>query len=254
MDSVELILKDLKAFDGMDAPILFWDKNELCRYANSVCYQWCGKKPADLVDKIDLKTLIGELNYQENYNLIQSSLKGARQNFELRFPLLNHEPKEVSVALLPYTLNGATIGFFLHVTDITGIRQSANPGTLFGRSDEIFKNFIENSPMPAWIVDSENVVHYLNAAYRKAKPNVKVGESFLRAFPREIAEAYRDTNRKILALQQIISGLEKIPDSSGKEKIYKTVKFPLFYQNKFMIGGFAVDITEQLSLGNHSTQ
>jgi PAS domain S-box-containing protein len=252
MPSIDLILKDLTAFDRMSGPVSFWDKNELCRYANAACYEWCGKKPEEIVNKIYLKTLLGDKNYEANYNLIQSSLEGTKQNFDLEFTPSGSHVREFSVELMPYNSNNVTVGFFLHVTDITEIKNFNIEESPLGRLDDLFKNLIENTPTPAFVVDSEHVVRYLNGAYRKLKPYVNVGNSILKSFPPEIAESYVATYRKIFASRQINSATEKVLDSDGNEKVFKIVRFPLSYQNKSMVGGFAIDITDQLPMIKHA--
>src|SRR5215471_11469963 len=120
------------------------------------------------------------------------------------------ELKEVLLTFLPYTINDHVIGFFLHITDFTELRQMAKRETFEKPTDGVFLSFIENTPVPAWIVDAEGIVHYINDAFRKVKPQVKVGLSFLKSFPAHIGEAYQKANREILELRKTFIGTEKI--------------------------------------------
>src|SRR5215467_10100522 len=251
MEPLTLILKDLKTFDYMDAPVLFWDKNEICQYANASAFQLLGKNSDEVLGKTHLKTLLGETNYHDNYDSIQSGLNGNKEYFDVTLPLLNDIIKEASIAVLPYTVNNATVGFFLHVTEISSIRPTKISGSLVGVNDEILRTFIDSSPMPVWIADSDNVIQYLNEAYRKVKPFVKVGLSLTEVFPKSLAEGYQASNRKILATKQVITSIEDAVDPAGRLRTFKKIKFPIFYKNKLMIGGYAIDITEQVSITEH---
>jgi PAS domain S-box-containing protein len=244
---MEISLKDLATFNATKAPILFCDLNEVCRYGNSAFFDWYGKKKEEIIGKIDLKTLLGDSNYHAHYSYIANALKGEKQSIELSLTILEGESRETLLTLLPYTVDNLVLGFFLHLTDFTELRQVAKREPLFEKPTAgLFASFIENSPVPAWIVDPEGIVRYLNEAYLKVKPQVRIGQSILKSFPTEIAEAYQTANREILALRKTFFGTEKVIDGLLGERVFKIVKFPLFYENKYMIGGFAIDITEQV--------
>jgi PAS domain-containing protein len=244
---MEISLSELTAFNISKSPILFWDELEICRYANPAFFNWYGKKQNDILGKLDLKSLLGDSNYLGTHDIIAKALKGTKETFELVLNMMDSEPREVLFTLLPYTINNHVIGFFLHLTDFTELRQAAKKEPIFEQASMgIFANFVENSPVPAWIVDAGATVRYLNEAYMKVKPQVKVGYSFLKTFPKEVAEAYQKTNQEILALRKTFTGIEKVIDGILGERVFKIVKFPLIYENKFMIGGFAIDITEQV--------
>src|ERR1700745_3324852 len=116
---MDISLKDLSTFNATLAPILFWDQQEICRYANPAFFDWFGKKPDDIIGKLHLKTLLGASNYQTHHGIVAKSLKGAKQNIELVIPISHVTSKQVLLTLLPYNANDLVIGFFLHITDFT---------------------------------------------------------------------------------------------------------------------------------------
>jgi PAS domain-containing protein len=244
---MDINLRDLETFNSTKAPVMFWDMNEVCRYGNPTFFNWFGKTPADIIGKLELKTLLGDSTYQNNQSLIKKALSGSNQSIELKLSILEAESKEVLLTFLPYTINDHVIGFFLHITDFTELRQMAKKESFEKPSDGVFLSFVENTPVPAWIVDVEGMVHYINDAFKEVKPQIKMGQSFIKSFPADIAESYQKSNREILAQRKTFIGTEKISGLLG-ERIFKIVKFPLLYKNKNMIGGFAIDITDQVSL------
>jgi hypothetical protein len=229
--------------------VLFCDKNEVCQYGNPVFFDWFGKNPDEIIGRMNLKAFLGDSNYSKCYGYLENSLKGVKQSFELELSFPDNGSRELSITTVPYSVNDQIVGFFLHFTDLTELNQSEKRKALFeNTSKTIFRSFMENSPLPTWIVDSENIVHFLNEAYRKVRPQVKMGQSFLKSFSPEIAAAYQDSNLKILALQQSVTTMEKLQDEVYGERVYKIIKFPLFYKNRYMIGGFAIDITNELGI------
>jgi PAS domain-containing protein len=242
--SMGINMGDLEAFNATKAPILYCDMNEVCRYGNPAFFDWFGKKPEQIVGKIDLRTLLGDSNYLGNDSLIKKALNGAKQSIELLFRLTDGKLREILLTFLPYHVNDRVHGLFLHLTDFTAIKLLTKKETSPEKTpDGIFQSLVENSPMPAWIVDSDSIVYYLNEAYKKLKPQVKVGKPFLESFANDAAKAYQDQNREILASGKTFSAIEKLFDGLPEERVFKYVKFPLLYKNKYMIGGFAVDIT-----------
>ena len=246
---MEISLGDLAPFNVTKAPILFCDVNEVCRYGNPAFFDWYGKKREEIIGKIDLKKFLGEVNYHAYDGFIAKALKGAKQSIEVSLTLLDTESREVLITLLPYTVENLVLGIFIHVTDFTELRQVTNREPVFEKPKEgIFASFIENSPVPAWIIDPQGVVRYLNEAFTKVKPQVKVGQSILKSFPTAVAEAYLKDNREILALRKTFSATEKVLDKLLGERVFKIVKFPLLYENIYMVGGFAIEITEWVTV------
>ena len=240
--------RDLSTFNATRAPILFWDQQEICRYANPAFFEWFGNTPDDIIGRLDLKSFLGDSNYQTHHGIIEKSLQGAKQSIELALPISHGTLKEVLLTLIPYTANDLVIGFFLHLTDFTELRMAAKKEPISEKITEgIFASFIAHSPVPAWIVDAAGIVHYLNEAFLKVKPQVRIGHSYMKSFPSEVAEAYQRVNREILALRKAFFSTEKIFDGLLGERIFKIIKFPILFNKEYMVGGFAIDITEQLS-------
>ncbi|MDZ4758694.1 MAG: PAS domain-containing protein [Bacteroidota bacterium] len=107
--------------DQISAMIAYWDRDEICRYANSAYLKWYGKSNSGIIDNITMQELLGIL-YDKNHHYLKEVLKGKTQIFEQETisPLgdINH-------SITTYTadkISGIVKGFFVHITDITVIK------------------------------------------------------------------------------------------------------------------------------------
>ena len=114
-------------------------------------------------------------------------------------------------------------------------------------SRRLFEEFMENSPLLAWVVDGEGVVHYMNQRYLTSRDFSKdvIGKNALELYPKEIAEAYLANNKTVLETGNIIETIE--PGLELSQNKYKTIKFPIRYKERDMVAGWAVDITDQIT-------
>ena len=246
--TMEINLRDLESFNETNAPVLYCDNNEICQYGNTAFFDWYGKKPNDILGKLDLRTLLGHANYQNNQSHIQNAFLGIKQGIEMVLSVIGAGSREVLLTLLPYKVNNQLAGFFLHFTDFTEIEETNKRKLSFDEPNEgIFLKFIHNSPLPAWIVDAKGIVHFINDAFKKVKPKIILGKSFLDLLPADVANDYQKTNLEILSSRKTIMHTEKVNDPILGERVFKSVKFPIQYKNKSMVAGFAMDITEEVS-------
>ena len=104
--------------DHVSAMIAYWDRNEICRFANNAYMKWYGKTHGDINDTTTMKEFLGPL-YEKNVPYLKEVIKGKTQIFEQEiqsnFGNLNH-------SITTYTadkVSGVVRGFFVHITDIT---------------------------------------------------------------------------------------------------------------------------------------
>lgn len=113
-----------KAYDvteHTDAMLAFWDRDLVCRFANSSYLKWFGLSPADLVDTMTLPQLLGPL-YQLNLPFITNALQGKRQIFQRDITLPSGETKHTIATYTPEIRQGIVIGFYAHVADISSVK------------------------------------------------------------------------------------------------------------------------------------
>lgn len=111
----------VKVTDHITAMLAYWDKDLVCRFANSAYVDWFGKKKEEMVDKITIKELLGPL-FEKNFPFISGALKGKTQTFEREIPMPTGGTRHSLANYYPDIVNGEVIGFFVHVADVTPLK------------------------------------------------------------------------------------------------------------------------------------
>ncbi|WP_183564141.1 PAS domain S-box protein [Mucilaginibacter sp. SP1R1] len=103
------------------AMLAYWDRNLICRYANQAYVEWFGKSPDEIIDKIKMPDLFGDL-FSKSLPYIIDVLEGKVQRFERSIKILSGEVRKVITTYSPDYANGKVRGFFVHVQDITDLK------------------------------------------------------------------------------------------------------------------------------------
>ncbi|MBS1512055.1 MAG: PAS domain-containing protein [Bacteroidetes bacterium] len=111
----------LHVADQIEAMLSYWDKNLICRYANKAFKHWFGLSQSQMIDKMHLSELLGEV-FEKNRTHIEAALAGTRQQFERELLLFNGEVKNVLTTYIPHFEQNKVSGFFVHVADVTKLK------------------------------------------------------------------------------------------------------------------------------------
>jgi PAS domain S-box-containing protein len=104
--------------DKIPAMVAYWDKSQVCRFANRAYEKWFGVPPEAVVGK-SMKELLGSL-YALNLPHIENALRGEEQEFEREIPDPAQGPPRHSQAhYIPHVVDGEVQGLCVLVTDIT---------------------------------------------------------------------------------------------------------------------------------------
>ncbi|EPR69574.1 MULTISPECIES: PAS domain-containing protein [Bacteroidota] len=68
------------AANHIPALLAYWDKDEICRFANAAYLEWQGKPQEEIINKISKKELLGP-EYEKHIPLIKDALKGKNKVF-----------------------------------------------------------------------------------------------------------------------------------------------------------------------------
>lgn len=109
----------LASVDHIGSMIAYWDKDQICRFANSAYYTWFGKTRDEMINKMSLEQLLGPELYQKNLPYILSALKGEKQNFERIISLPDASIKYSEANYYPDIENGIVNGFVANINDIS---------------------------------------------------------------------------------------------------------------------------------------
>ena len=106
-----------RVVDHIDAMLSYWDKNQVCRFANNAYLQFFKKSREEVVGKITMKEFNGTY-HKGNIPLIKKVLKGKKQCFERRMISPAGVSLDVIVKFYPDFDDDNVIGFFMHAEDI----------------------------------------------------------------------------------------------------------------------------------------
>ncbi|WP_341529525.1 response regulator [Nostoc sp. UHCC 0302] len=136
----------------------------------------------------------------------------------------------------------AIIGFLHDITE----RKKAE--ILLRQSEERFQAFINCSPTPAWISDTDGITLYVNEPYlRMVQLSTKepIGKTLFELYPPQFAQQFLDNIQKVARINQVLEAVESVPCTDGTVRDFLVYKFPIFQLNRCLVGGIAIDITER---------
>jgi PAS domain S-box-containing protein len=147
-----------KVTNNIPAMLAYWDKNEICRLANTAYLQWFGKTPEEMVDKMSMRELLGPL-YKKNLPHIKRVLTGETQIFEREMKVPSGEVRYSLATYTPDIVNNEVLGFIAHVADITNIKKVE---LSHSQLEEKFKNLLQSTPDALVVVDESGYIQVIN--------------------------------------------------------------------------------------------
>ncbi len=112
----------LAVVDAIPAMVAYWDEDEVCRFANRAYLDWFGRTREEMIG-ITLEQLLGPI-YPLNRPYIRAALAGETQHFERTIPIPGSgEVRESIATYIPETIEGRTVGFYVHVSDATLLKR-----------------------------------------------------------------------------------------------------------------------------------
>lgn len=145
-----------KVADHITAMLAYWDKDLVCRFANSAYGDWFGRKKEEMVDKITIKELLGDPLFEKNLPFITAALKGEIQTFEREIPLPAGGTRQSLANYYPDIVNGEVVGFFVHVADVTPLKLMEKE--LIASSERI-------NEQNKWLLNFSNIVSHNLKSY-----------------------------------------------------------------------------------------
>ena len=113
----------------------------------------------------------------------------------------------------------------------------------------LFENFMQNSPLPAWVTDEDGVMQYMNPNYFTVTgfSRKDTGKTIYELFPKANAQQYAIHNADVLRTKTAITVIEQANDSEGNPITYLNTKFPLHFSGKQMVAGWGINISKQIN-------
>ena len=107
----------LHVTENTDAMLGYWDADQVCRYANNAYFQWFGKTPEEMINKISLAELLGK-SYSTLLPYIKKVFMGETQVFSREIITPFGETRLGLATLHPDIEHGIIKGFFVHVANM----------------------------------------------------------------------------------------------------------------------------------------
>jgi diguanylate cyclase (GGDEF)-like protein/PAS domain S-box-containing protein len=121
MATDELAIDVLSLVDHLDAMVAYWDADQVCVFANQAYKDWFGKSREEIIGQ-PLKELLGPI-YRKNLRHIRAAYQGHKQVFERDFPAPSGGIRSALVTYTPDVRFGQVVGMFVHVADVTPLKQ-----------------------------------------------------------------------------------------------------------------------------------
>ncbi|MFN6513667.1 MAG: PAS domain S-box protein [Nostoc sp. CreGUA01] len=145
-----------------------------------------------------------------------------------------------------YNEAGEAVRMLGVIIDISATKQAE---AALRESEARFQAFMNNSPVLAWITDTDGRVVYLNQTYLrtfKLQPEQAIGQSIFDLYPAEIAQQHFNHIRTVIETNQVLEVMEIAPRPDGTLGEFLVYKFPILgLSAQKLVGRVAIDITER---------
>lgn len=111
----------LAVLERIPAMVAYWNRDQICLFANNAYRDWFGKAPEQIIGK-SMEELLGPL-YRMNLPHIQAVLQGEEQVFERTIPNPRGGVRYSIATYTPDTVDGEVRGFFVHVADVSPLKK-----------------------------------------------------------------------------------------------------------------------------------
>ena len=134
-------------------------------------------------------------------------------------------------------------GQAIDITDMTVSRQE-----LIKEKNQ-FASFMENTPLLAWIMDENGVLHYMNSKYKVSSnfTGNEIGKDIHHLYPEAIQEKAKQSIAEVLSENTNIEYQYSYIDDAGNPRYFNACKFPILsLDGKKFIGGQSIEVTQEL--------
>lgn len=110
--------------NNLPSMIAYWDKDQVCQFANKSYVDWFGVTPENLLGK-SMQDLLGTELYHKNKPYIDGALAGQTQQFERVLTMKSTgEVRHTHALYVPDVIHGEVAGFFVLVVDVSDIKKA----------------------------------------------------------------------------------------------------------------------------------
>ncbi|MBK1688940.1 hybrid sensor histidine kinase/response regulator [Rubrivivax gelatinosus] len=109
--------------NSLPAVVLYWDRDERCRFANLAAQDWFSRPEAELVGR-SIAELIPAAQYEVARPFIESALRGERQQYERTLVRADGRAVPLYAQYVPRFIDGQVAGFLAVLTDVGALKRA----------------------------------------------------------------------------------------------------------------------------------
>lgn len=153
----------LRLLDHVPTMLVYWDRDQRCRYANRAYERWFGAGPGALLGRT-LPELLGPEIYAMNEPHIMAALQGHEQTFERWAPGPGDAYRHALATFLPDVVDGVVTGFFVQVAETTQLKRAE---MALRDSERKFRTLAEASPFGTYRAAADGSCLYTNTKWQE---------------------------------------------------------------------------------------
>ena len=176
---------------------------------------------------------------------LQSAIEGVAERWSSEYRFRRSDGSYAFVYDRGYVLRddrGRPVRTIGGMMDISALKRTE---AALRESQEQFTAFMDNSPVFAFLKDSEGRYVYTNRRLELLVRQEMHGKSTFDWMPAETAMQCREHDLAVLASNRTTEFVERVPGPDGAHLDVLTFKFPVEVSGQRYLGGVAVDITER---------
>ncbi|MBD2089795.1 PAS domain S-box protein [Microcoleus sp. FACHB-1515] len=250
----ELQYRDL--VETSNSVIVRWDIDGNIRFMNDYGQQFLGFQPGELIGRNIVETIVPQIESsgRDLHQLITGICQHPEQNLlsENENICKNGDRVWISWSNKPiFDLDGNLVELLSVGTDATERKQTQ---LALQKSDAQLQAILSNANAGIFAKDLEGRYLFANRALAQElnlTPEELIGKTDYEILPSELADRYRNTDRKALAAGTAINFDNYTPDLD-EQKAFVTVKFPLLNADDipYAICGISTDISDRVRAEN----
>jgi AraC-like DNA-binding protein len=117
MIPITLIKLAVSATGHINSMIAYWDRQLICRFANSAFLIWFGVRSDDVINKKDMQQVFGTF-YKRSQRHVEAALNGEKQIFECNITTPDGITKIARATYYPHLYNGEVKGFYAYIAEV----------------------------------------------------------------------------------------------------------------------------------------
>lgn len=233
-------------FNTVPDPIIVMDEECRITRANQATSSLCGLQPAQVIGKHCYEVLHQSAEPRPDCPHQQLIQTGSEAHGDLYEPWLDKFFDSSATPIRDRT--GALRGCVHVLRDVTDRKRAEDN---LRHSEELFQVFMDNSPVMAWMNDTEGRYTYCNQAFKRAINLLQtelIGKTIFQLFAPAIAERLWQDDLAVLSSGKSREFTEPIPGSDSEREVW-VLKFPFHDPlGQQLVGGIGIEITERKRL------